>query len=413
MEEKKMSGNTSKPSGILRYRFAAIIASSLFIAVGIVLFFVLGFNTGIDFGSGFSERIQIAPVGFVASYDGKGEATLSVSGRTLELTIRTDSGVDVTSFDEADYPSVSDIVTRLNEIGVEAKLVTDAPSRNIVTGFGFPAVLSSNETRINYATDTVDVTIADIREALSPLGSVNVQTVGSESEAIYQVRIAVEEGETQRVAEKMVNTLIYQAFGEENTVILQSDFVGPKFSSSLFSDSIKGLLIALALILGYIALRFRFSYAISSIIALFHDVLAMLSFVLIFRFEVSSTTIAAVLTIIGYSINNTIVIFDRVRENIKLEKGKPVDVIISLSVRQSLTRTIMTSLTTLVAIVPLAILGSGDIQLFAINLTWGIIAGAYSSNFLAPAFLYYFHRLMPIDKEKEKKEDTGEDYLLV
>ena len=108
------------------------------------------------------------------------------------------------------------------------------------------------------------------------------------------------------------------------------------------------------------------------------------------------------LTIIGYSINNTIVIFDRVRENIKKEKGMDVDGIIALSVRQSLTRTVMTSLTTLVAIVPLAIFGSGDIQLFAVNLTWGIIAGAYSSNFLAPAFLHYFHRLMPIDAVKEK-----------
>ena len=208
----------------------------------------------------------------------------------------------------------------------------------------------------------------------------------------------------------MRSSLLFSAFGEENTVVLQSDFVGPKFSSSLFRDSITGLLIALVLILGYIAIRFRFSYAISSIIALFHDVLAMLSFILIFRLEVSSTTIAAVLTIIGYSINNTIVIFDRVRENLKLEKGKSVDDVIALSVRQSLTRTIMTSLTTLVAIVPLAILGSGDIQLFAINLTWGIIAGAYSSNFLAPAFLHYFHKIMPIDKENEKKE---EEYSLV
>ena len=87
-----------------------------------------------------------------------------------------------------------------------------------------------------------------------------------------------------------------------------------------------------------------------------------------------------------------------------------VDALVSLSVRQSLTRTIMTSLTTLVAIVPLAVLGSGDIKLFAINLTWGIIAGAYSSNFLAPAFLHYFSRMFPIDIEKKKEE---EEYSLV
>ena len=299
---------------------------------------------------------------------------------------------------------------KLNSLGLDAVLYSEERTGNVVTGFGFPAVLTSSPVKVNYATDTVDVTIEDVREALAPLGSVNVQTVGSQSEAIYQIRITVAEGDTQRDAEQKVNNLLFSAFGEKNTVVLQSDFVGPKFSSSLFRDSITGLLIALVLILGYIAIRFRFSYAISSIIALFHDVLAMLSFILIFRLEVSSTTIAAVLTIIGYSINNTIVIFDRVRENLKLEKGKSVDDVIALSVRQSLTRTIMTSLTTLVAIVPLAILGSGDIQLFAINLTWGIIAGAYSSNFLAPAFLHYFHKIMPIDKEKEKKE---EEYSLV
>lgn len=410
MEENEMTEDKSKLGGILRYRFIAMGASGLLIVVGIILFFVLGFNTGIDFGSGYSERIQIAPVGFTVSYPGTDNAVLSVNNRTLELTIRSSDGVAVTSFTEDVYPTTAEIVDKLNSLGLDAVLYSEERTGNVVTGFGFPAVLTSSPVKVNYATDTVDVTIEDVREALAPLGSVNVQTVGSQSEAIYQIRITVAEGDTQRDAEQKVNNLLFSAFGEENTVVLQSDFVGPKFSSSLFRDSITGLLIALVLILGYIAIRFRFSYAISSIIALFHDVLAMLSFILIFRLEVSSTTIAAVLTIIGYSINNTIVIFDRVRENLKLEKGKSVDDVIALSVRQSLTRTIMTSLTTLVAIVPLAILGSGDIQLFAINLTWGIIAGAYSSNFLAPAFLHYFHKIMPIDKEKEKKE---EEYSLV
>ena len=392
MEENEMTEDKSKLGGILRYRFIAMGASGLLIVVGIILFFVLGFNTGIDFGSGYSERIQIAPVGFTVSYPGTDNAVLSVNNRTLELTIRSSDGVAVTSFTEDVYPTTAEIVDKLNSLGLDAVLYSEERTGNVVTGFGFPAVLTSSPVKVNYATDTVDVTIEDVREA------------------IYQIRITVAEGETQRDAEQKVNNLLFSAFGEENTVVLQSDFVGPKFSSSLFRDSITGLLIALVLILGYIAIRFRFSYAISSIIALFHDVLAMLSFILIFRLEVSSTTIAAVLTIIGYSINNTIVIFDRVRENLKLEKGKSVDDVIALSVRQSLTRTIMTSLTTLVAIVPLAILGSGDIQLFAINLTWGIIAGAYSSNFLAPAFLHYFHKIMPIDKEKEKKE---EEYSLV
>lgn len=410
MEEKMR-----KPFDILRWRFLAMGVSGAFIAVGIVLFFVLGFNAGIDFGSGYSERVQIAPLGFTASYDGDGSAVLSVSDGVLHLTKRSAEGVERVAFDPAEYPLSDDIAAALEEYGIDTAVYSSQKSANIVSGFGFPASLSASPVRVNFSTDTVDVTIEDIRDALSGLGSVNVQTVGSEDEAIYQIRITVGEGETQNEAEARVNRLLSEAFGAEDIVVLQSDFVGPKFSSSLFRDSLIGLAIALVLILGYVAVRFRFAYAISSILALFHDVLAMLSFILIFRLEVSSTTIAAVLTIIGYSINNTIVIFDRVRENIRTAQNEKrsvdVDGTIALSVRQSLTRTVMTSLTTLVAIVPLSVLGSGDIQLFAINLTWGIIAGAYSSNFLAPAFLHYFHRVMPIDKEKEKKEE--EEYSLV
>ena len=95
-----MTEDKSKLGGILRYRFIAMGASGLLIVVGIILFFVLGFNTGIDFGSGYSERIQIAPVGFTVSYSGTDNAVLSVNNRTLELTIRSSDGVAVTSFTE-------------------------------------------------------------------------------------------------------------------------------------------------------------------------------------------------------------------------------------------------------------------------------------------------------------------------
>ena len=132
---------------------------------------------------------------------------------------------------------------------------------------------------------------------------------------------------------------------------------------------------------------------------------------MILRLEVSSTTIAAVLTIIGYSLNNTIVIFDRVRENIKENRGSDPASMVSWSVRQSFSRTFITTLTTLFAIVPLSIFSTGDIRNFAINLIWGLVVGAYSSSIIAPALLMVFHRKFPIDKIKEKKEE--EEYSLV
>lgn len=395
---------------VLRYRFIAMGASGAFILIGIVLFFILGFNLGIDFGSGYAEEFQVAPLGFSVSYSGPGQAELSIEGGALALSIRDSHGVDTAVFNPAGYPLSGDVAAGLEEKGCDVTLADPSlPSVNIVTGFGFPASLSS-PVRVNFATDTVDVTIEDIREALSGI-DVDVQMVGDEADGRYQIRTEILEGEDQQAAERRIGTPLAAAFGAENIVVLRSDFVGSRFSSSLFSDSLLGLAIALALILLYVSIRFRFAYAISAIIALCHDVLAMLSFILIFRLEVSATTVAAVLTIIGYSLNNTIVIFDRVRENIKADRTADVDDQIARSARQSVTRTMITSLTTLFAILPLAILGSGDIQLFAINLTWGIVAGTYSSMFLAPAFLHYASRRMPINVEKEKKEE--EEYSLV
>lgn len=392
---------------VLKYKYAAIGVSSAFIVIGIVFFIVFGgFNTGIDFGSGFSERVQVAPLGFKASYSGQKSAVLSVSSNTLVLQLRDANGVEIHQYPESDYPTAGDVAKALSDSGISVE-VKDPSLRtgNLVSGFGFPAVLSSSPFNVNFATDSKDVTIEDIREALKAVGSVNVQTVGTQSDGIFQVRLSVEDGETQSEIEAKVNVALRSAFGNDSLVVMQSDFVGPKFSSALLLNSIKAVLIAIALVLVYIAIRFRLSYALSSIIALFHDVLAMLSFILIFRLEVSSTTIAAVLTIIGYSLNNTIVIFDRVRENIKLNRKHDVCDIINRSIEQSLSRTVITSLTTLFAIVPLAIFGSGDIKLFAINLTWGVVIGAYSSNFLAPAMLSFFHKLWPINVEKEKNED--------
>ena len=295
--------------------------------------------------------------------------------------------------------------------GVSVKVKNSAlMTADLVSGFGFPATLSSSETRLNFTTPTRDVNIEDIRGALSSLGNANIQTLGNVDSGYFQVRVNVEDGESQDSVEAKVNSALYAAFGAENVVVMQSDFVGPKFSSSLLRSSIYAILLAIVLVLVYIAIRFRLAYAISSIVALFHDVLMMLAMIAIFRLEVSSTTIAAILTIIGYSLNNTIVIFDRVRENIKENRKVSVDSAINSAVRQSLTRTVITSLTTLFAIVPLAILSTGDIKLFAVNLTWGILVGAYSSNFIAPGLLAILNRVKPINAEKIKK---AEDYSLV
>lgn len=401
-----------KDIDVLKFKVPALIFSSLFIVAGIIVFILLGFNAGIDFGSGYSESVQIAPLGMTVSYEGSESAVLSVSGTTLTLTFRSASGVEEKEFPSSLYPTAGELGAALAASGLKVKVVDPTLcTDNLVSGFGYPMTLTTSPGRINFSTDGEDVTISSLRSALSEIDGVKVQTVGDKNSGAFQVRVLLKDNEGQSEAERRINGELSKVYGEENIVVLQSDFVGPKFSSSLFRSSVSAILIAFVLILLYISVRFRISYALSSIIALIHDVLMMLSFVVILRLEVSSTTIAAVLTIIGYSLNNTIVIFDRVRENIKENRGSDPASMVSWSVRQSFTRTFITTLTTLFAIVPLSIFSTGDIRNFAINLIWGLVVGAYSSSIIAPALLMVFHRKFPIDKIKEKKEE--EEYSLV
>jgi preprotein translocase subunit SecF len=137
----------------------------------------------------------------------------------------------------------------------------------------------------------------------------------------------------------------------------------------------------------YIWFRFRLGFAVSAITALAHDVLIMLGFIGTLGLEVSTTTIAAVLTIIGYSLNDTIVVFDRIRENQGFLKGDRFDNIVNTSITQSLSRTIITSLTTLMAVAALYVFGTGAIKDFALNLIVGILVGTYSSIFIASPVL--------------------------
>ena len=392
---------------VLKYRKISIIASSSFILIGLVAFIVLGFNTGIDFGAGFSERVQIVPVGIKVSYSGHNAATLSISSGTLVFQERSASGLVSNTYSSDLYPTVADVAAQMEMDGLDV-VVEDGSllTSNLVSGFGFPCELTSTWKALNFATETRDVTIEDVRNALDSVGDAKVQTLGSAYEGSFQIRVNVDSSDTQESLDKEVNDALFSAFGKDNVVVMQSDFVGPKFSAELLKNSFIAIAIALALILVYVTIRFRVSYAISSLVALFHDVLAMLSLILICRLEVSSTTIAAVLTIIGYSLNNTIVIFDRVRENVSAKRNEDVDALINLSINQSFSRTLITSLTTLFAIVPLAIFSSGDIKLFAINLTWGILVGGYSSNFIAPAFLSSLHKKYPINVFKEKEDEV-------
>ena len=394
---------------VIKLRWYSWALAGVLLLAGVISLVAFGgFNLGVDFESGLSQRIQIAPVGLEVTYSGNKDAVLSISGSALSLEVRGDEGVSTTSFRFAAYPTAKDLASALAGVAQVSATAVDGSlkSEDLLSGYGFPATLSATPTRLNFQS-TGNASIEDVRSALSALGNVKVQTVGSSASQTFQVRLGIKDNSTQSSMEDEVKAALAAHFGEGNVVVLQSDYIGPKFSATLLSSSILAIVVAMALILIYVWFRFRFAYAVSSLIALLHDILMMLTVISLLRLEFSSTTIAALLTIIGYSLNNTIVIFDRVRENVMLNKDASLAAHINRSVTQSMSRTIMSAVTTLVAILPLAIFASGDIQLFAVNMGFGILFGTFSSNLLAPAMLYWISKAQKkanVEKAVQKTE---------
>lgn len=185
-------------------------------------------------------------------------------------------------------------------------------------------------------------------------------------------------------------------------------YVGPVAGVTLVKNAIFSVLIATALMLLYIAWRFDFHSGLASVLALVHDVAVMLAFMVILRgvIELNSSFIAAALTIVGYSINDTIVVFDRIRENAGKHPDMPRVEVVTLSVKESLGRTLMTTATTLVTIVALYILGVASIREFALPIIVGVIAGTWSSNLISGYIWAWLEEKFP---KREKKADEDDE----
>ena len=241
-------------------------------------------------------------------------------------------------------------------------------------------------------TDPVDIN--KIRSSLSSV-SIDGQNFDFSKEEIKHfgdesnvaIRIASIENEPPRFANRVSESLasVYPDLlpSEKSDFILSIDKVGPKVGAELSSDAILAILYALGFILIYISIRFEFKYAIGAIAALTHDVLITLGVFSILGYEISLAVIAAFLTIVGYSLNDTIVIFDRVRENVKSLKGSSMESVINQSINDSLSRTIVTSLTTFLVVLILFLVGGEVIHAFSFAMIVGVVIGTYSSIFVA------------------------------
>jgi len=231
--------------------------------------------------------------------------------------------------------------------------------------------------------------IEEVRDGLRTigLGDSTIQEFGSKNHLL--VRVERSEGKLEEIGTKIKNSLIgkYEA---ENIVVERVEMVGPKVGKDLREKAILSIIYAIIGIVIYISWRFEFQYAVAAIIALIHDVLVTMGAFSLADKEFTLVIVAAFLTIIGYSLNDTIVVFDRIRENMR-RKGKTLlKDIINASINQTLSRTILTSGTTLLVVVALFFLGGEIIHDFSFALMIGVLVGTYSSIFIASVFLVYW-----------------------
>jgi preprotein translocase subunit SecF len=230
--------------------------------------------------------------------------------------------------------------------------------------------------------------LAQMRSLLSDLklGEISLQEFGEPTD--FLIRIQKQDG-GERAQQKAVEKV--KASLPPDVEYRRTEFVGPKVSDELFRDGILAVIFAIIGILAYVWFRFEWQFGLGAIIALCHDVLTTVGIFSLTGLEFNLSTVAAILTIAGYSINDTVVVYDRVRENLRKYKSMPLTALLNNSINETLSRTIMTSLTTLLALGSLYILGGEVIRGFSFGMIWGVLVGTYSSVFLAVPLLLYLN----------------------
>ena len=233
--------------------------------------------------------------------------------------------------------------------------------------------------------ENIDLSNLRIQMNKLDLGEIQLQTIGSENDIV----IRAQEKKSNENKQTETIQIIKNSLSDKSIEYRRTEFVGPKVGGELVNAGITAVIFSLFGILIYIWLRFQWNFAVGAIIALIHDVILTLGFFSIFQFEFNLATVAAVLTIAGYSINDTVVIYDRIRESMRKYKQISFDEVINISLNGTLSRTLMTSLTTLMALLALFIFGGIVISSFIIALIWGVLIGTYSSLYVASPILTY------------------------
>ncbi len=392
----------------------AVIISTTIIVIGIFGYFTKGFNLGVDFQAGINETVQLAyPVGDI-SFSGKGNAELKISETQLMVIF---SGAEAQkqqtlTFDFKAYPTFGDLKSALEkQAGVTVNLAQGSeslPTALLVPTFQGNSMLNATPVklyRVPQNQGEMFATIDVVRGALKSLGEITVQTVDPISSQRFLIRVR-DDGKDPQFTVNMpqkIKSLLETATGSDRVIVVSANYVGPRYSQNLAKQSGWLTFFTLLLILLYSTIRFKIEYAIGAVLSVVHDALIMVAFIVWTRMEFNTTTIAAILTILGYSINDTIVQFDRVREELKLHPADRFVDVVDTALTLTLSRTLITTLTTIFAVLALLFFTTGSIKDFALALLIGMTSGVYSTIYIAGAFIVWWNTM----RKKRGMKETG------
>ncbi len=347
-----------------------IISTTLFL-VGLINILIRGLQFGIDFKGGteivlqFDKPVDIGKMRSYVENIGLGNVELKTFGSETGVLIRT----ELQQIPHQVYPKVlASIQREINAVypGIQG-VVTDSAQNTITYRFPNP--------------DTVNVISARLNSAGFQNNKVSEEPDNREITFSVGISDWIKENLKQKVTDNSFK-------------VLRQDQVGPKIGEELKQDAVVAVLLSLLVILIYLAFRFKFIFAFTAVVALFHDVLITLGLYSVLynvipglNLEIDLAIVAAFLTLVGYSINDTVIVFDRVRENLKIHKTMPLEELMNKSINRTMSRTILTGGTTLLSCAVLLIFGGEVLRAFAFTLFFGIVIGTYSSIFVASALV--------------------------
>ncbi len=371
-----------KEINIFGARKVAITISLLMMAASIVIISVMGVKRGVQFVGGseiqvkFKEPVAIGDLRAAFKKSGFAHASImQITGHNeFIIKLKGKSG-DETAKDSKVSLRITEIFRKVSGEGKTSLFdlnKTNATSLAYMLKKGNPLKIEETET------------IGEDRTVYDDIADKIVQARSDKGDFFNSMEEAL-----SLVTQPEVKSYLGKSCMLGNFIKMKEDTFSPSISSEQTEKAILAIVMALGAILVYVSIRFKFNFAIGAIVALVHDVTISLGMFVLFKQEFTLPVVAAFLTIVGYSLNDTIVVFDRIRENLKIVKTVPLDTVINTSILQTVTRTLLTSLTTLFVVVVIFFFGGLALKGFSFPLLVGIIVGTYSSIFIASP-VYYF-----------------------